>query len=321
MLSNAGSLPVLMLRRHGVELRTLRYLTAIAEAGSVTAAAAALHLTQPSLSRQVRQLERELGMELFTRDEGRFRLNAAGRAFLPAVEQLLAQAVRARAAAAAIAAGRMTHLTIAAPGTTLTDVVAPFLATWGSGDPMPSVRAEVPATVYATLSHGADLAIGTTPCPAGVDGLPLADLPVWAYVPPDHPWAGRDVVSLAHLVGGPLLLPTRDFHPRRALDNAVEVARLSYGEMHEFTSAEVAQAVAASGRGIAVVSDDERFGLRPIRIAGADGMVRIRLYAAWDPGHYAATAIRVIAERLATFCVSRYGREAAPVRSVMSPHG
>jgi DNA-binding transcriptional LysR family regulator len=299
-----------------MELRTLRYFVAIARAGSVTAAAAALHVAQPSLSRQMRHLERQLGMDLFVRDDGRFRLSAAGVAFLPVVERLLAQAEQTRAEAAAIAAGRPHHLTIAAPNTTLTDVVTPFLATLTPGDPMPAVRAEVPASVYSSLGSGADLAIGTTRWPAQFDGLPLADLPVWAYVPADHPWGRREAVHLTDLVGQTLLLQTPDYHPRRALDHAVAVARVAYGEVHEFTSADVAQAVAASGRGIAVVSDDVRFGLRPLSVVGSGGAVRISLYAAWERSHYAAEVIEDIARRLAAFCVSRYGAQVSRGGSV-----
>ncbi|GAA2576516.1 LysR substrate-binding domain-containing protein [Winogradskya consettensis] len=301
-----------------MELRTLRYFAAIAHAGSVTAAATVLHVTQPSLSRQMRLLERHLGMDLFVRDGGGFRLSAAGAAFLPAVERLLAQAERTRTEAAAIAAGRLEHLTIAAPGTTLTDVVAPFLATLSAGDPMPAVRATLPASAYSALDSGADLAIGTTPWPAGYAGMALADLPVWAYVPQDHPWANGTSVSLAELAAATLLLQTADYHPRRALDHAVDEARLVYATVHEFTSAEVAQAVAASGRGIAVVSDDTRFGLRPLNVLGPNGTVRISLYAAWSRNHYGADAIAALTRRLAAFCVSRYGAQVAPV---LSAHG
>src|SRR5690349_6075767 len=112
------------------------------------------------MSRQVHQLERQLGIELFVRDGGPFRLSAAGSEFLPVAQRLLAQAEAAWETARVIAAGRLQRLTIAAPGTTLTDVVAPFLATLTSDDPMPAVWAEVPASVYATLGRGADLAIG-----------------------------------------------------------------------------------------------------------------------------------------------------------------
>ena len=295
-----------------MELRTIRYFVAIAEAGSVTAAAAALHLSQPSMSRQVRDLERQLGIELFTRTEGRLRLSAAGRDFLPVAQRLLAQADALADTARAIAAGRLQALTIAAPGTTLTDVVAPFLATLTVDDPMPAVEEEVPTSVYGTLTRGADLAIGTTPPPRPLAGMPLADLPVWAYVPGGHAWSSRNSVDLRDLVTQTLLVQTPDLHPRRALDQAVAAARVAYLQIHEFATAEVAQAVAASGRGIAVVSDDARFGLRPLAIDGPEGTIRIHLYAAWEPDHHGASAIRDIAARLAQFCVQRYGEQVAP---------
>jgi DNA-binding transcriptional LysR family regulator len=295
-----------------MELRTVRYFVAIAETGSVTAAAAAMHLSQPSMSRQVRDLERQLGIDLFSRGDGRLRLSAAGRDFLPVAQRLLTQADAAADTARAIAAGRLQTLTIAAPGTTLTDVIAPFLATLAVDDPMPAVWEEVPTSVYGALSRGADLAIGTTPPPGPLAGMPLADLPVWAYVPTAHQWSSWDTVRLENLVTETLLVQTREFHPRRALDQAVATARLAYGRVHEFATAEVAQAVAASGRGVAVVSDDARFSLRPLGIEGPQGTIRIHLYAAWERTHHGASAISDIAGRLAEFCVQRYGEQVAP---------
>lgn len=295
-----------------MELRTLRYFLAVVDAGSVTAAAAVVHTAQPSLSRQIRQLERDLGIDLFGRDDGRLRLSAAGRQFLPLARDLVARADSAQAAAATIAAGRLERLTIAAPGTTLTDVIAPFLATLEATDPMPAVWEEVPVSVYAALSRGADLAVGTTPPPEHLDALALADLPVWAYVRADHPWAERGRVPLGEVVAQPLLVLTQDFHPRRALDQSVTGARLAYDSLREFGTAEVAQAVAAAGRGIAVVSDDPRFGLVPLAIEDPEGLVHISLYAAWDRGHHGAATIAGLARRLRSFCIARYGEDVAP---------
>ena len=295
-----------------MELRTLRYLLAVEQAGSVTAASAAVHVTQPSLSRQLRQLERDLGITLFTRAEARMRLSAAGGQFLPVAQRLVAQADEALATAAAIAAGRMERLNIAAPGTTLTDVVAPFLATLHADDPMPAVQEEVPASVYETLVRGVDLAVGTAPPQAPLAGLALANLPVFAYVPGSHPWAGRAAVFVQELVEQRLLVQGRDFHPRRALDHAVARERLGYYELHEFGTAEIAQAVAASGKGVAVVSDDPRFELHPLGVEGRDGPVRISLWAAWRSDHHGATTIEGIAHRLHEFCIARYGEQARP---------
>src|SRR5258707_15498635 len=66
----------------GMELRHLRYFVAVAEAGSLTVAAARkLHTSQPSLSRQIRDLESELGAQLLTRRPRGIELNPAGVAF------------------------------------------------------------------------------------------------------------------------------------------------------------------------------------------------------------------------------------------------
>ena len=66
-----------------MELRHLRYFVAVAEAGSLTLAAGRrLHTAQPSLSRQIRDLEYEIGVQLLTRSTRGIELTAAGRAVL-----------------------------------------------------------------------------------------------------------------------------------------------------------------------------------------------------------------------------------------------
>ena len=122
-------------------LRTLRYFAHTAEAGTVSAAADALHITQPGLSRQLRLLERQLGVSLFDRNRGRLTLSAAGRDLLPRVRELLADAERLALGARVLATGRLSRITVAAPATTLAEVIAPFIATLGPGDPTPSAFA------------------------------------------------------------------------------------------------------------------------------------------------------------------------------------
>src|SRR5256885_16489275 len=75
-----------------MELRHLRYFVAVAEEGSVTLAAERrLHTAQPSLSRQLRDLEREVGAQLLDRSVRGIELTAAGRAFLDHARLALAQ--------------------------------------------------------------------------------------------------------------------------------------------------------------------------------------------------------------------------------------
>src|SRR6202140_2481724 len=87
-----------------MELRHLRYFVAIAEAGSLTAAAARkLHTSQPSLSRQIRDLEEEIGAQLLTRRARGIELTPAGRAFLEHPPSVLSQVEAAAEAARRIA--------------------------------------------------------------------------------------------------------------------------------------------------------------------------------------------------------------------------
>ena len=297
-----------------MELRHVRYFLAVVDAGSVTAASQLAHVTQPSLSRQLRLFESDLGITLFTRSGGRLVLSAAGRQFVPVARDLARRAEAAAEAAATLAAGRLQHISIAAPGTTFTDVLAPFLATLLPDDPLPAVSEERPQLVYSALRSGADLAIATEQPPEGLAFQPLAVLPIWAYVSPIHDWATRGSVTVAELVRERLLLLTQDYSPRRVLDHCVDQARLTYSSMLEFGTPQVAQAVAAAGRGIAVVSDDPRFGLQPLDIIGRRGSLSIKLYAAWDREHHAAAAIATLARRLGDYCVARYGPQVAPRR-------
>ncbi len=106
-----------------MELRHLRYFVAVAETLHFSRAAARLHLTQPALSRQVRDLEAEIGAPLFQRHGTSITLTPAGTAFFPRAREILAASDRAGAEARA--AGR--QLRLGHYGTLWLDLFAPAL--------------------------------------------------------------------------------------------------------------------------------------------------------------------------------------------------
>jgi DNA-binding transcriptional LysR family regulator len=286
-----------------MELRHLRYFVATAEAGTVSGAAARLHLTQPGLSRQLRQLERDLGVPLFDRSTTRLELSTTGRALLPQARDLLQRADALRVAASFHANGRLERLTIGAPTVTLTDVIAPFIATLAPDDPTTDVLG-ADGLSPAEVLRRADLAVGTIRASPPFHQTSLAVLPVWAYVPPGHRWSERTAVTLAELEEESLILLPATFTARQAIDTAS--GDRSYESVIEAANGTVAQALAAAGRGVAIASDDPRFGLRPLAVETGSGRLSIRLRAVWDSRHAAAVTLERFAARLGAFIRARY---------------
>ena len=292
-----------------MELRLLRYFLAVVDEGSMTRAAAAVRVAQPSLSRQIRQLETSLGQRLLDRDQGRTRLTPAGRVLLPLARDIVARADAAVAAMRDPLAIRPVSLTVVAPHTTIADVIGPFLATLGADALKVTVREAPSLAVFRVLRSGdADLGVSVGPPPGELATCPVGRFPIWAQVPPGHQWSDRARVTLAELVTEPLVLLSSEHGTRRVLDQAVAAAGLKYQAAAEADIPEVVQTLAAGGRGVAVVSDDERYGLRRLAIEDDTGALGINLVAAWDGTHYAADTIAGWADRLARFTALRYGQ-------------
>ncbi len=290
-----------------MELRLLRYFLAVVDDGSVSRAAATVAVAQPSLSRQLRGLEAELGVTLFDRSQRALRLAPAGEAFLPMARDLVTRADRAIATMAMLGDARTVPLTLVAPETTVADVIAPFVAAHGTDLPAINVREALPTSVFEEVRSGsADLGVSSGAMPRTLTARPVASFPIWAYVPSGHRWAGRSRIRVTELVTEPLIVLGPSHGTRRLLDAAVAGAGLHYTLVAETNVPQVAQALAAAGRGVAVVSDDRRYGLHGLLISTRTGELRIPMVAAWDPTHYAASAIELLVTALAAYAARRY---------------
>ena len=113
-----------------MELRHLRYFVAVADAGTVSRAAAQLSLTQPALSRQIRDLESELGLPLFDRVGRRLHLTAEGENLLERTREILRAADALRERAGALAGGRTGTLRLGATAQTLESLISAFLTSF-----------------------------------------------------------------------------------------------------------------------------------------------------------------------------------------------
>jgi DNA-binding transcriptional LysR family regulator len=193
-----------------IDTRLLRYFAAIAEEGTLTRAAERLFVSQPALTKQIRQLENRLGVPLFVRSRAGMALTEAGEALASRVPALLAgfdQALREAKSAASRASRilRVGFLAGAANEATQ-QIIAGFTAR------RPGWRVEMRAATWldptAGLSGGdTDVALLRLPFP-GQDDLRTEVLftePRWVALAATHPLAGRDHLRFADLLDEPFV--------------------------------------------------------------------------------------------------------------------
>jgi DNA-binding transcriptional LysR family regulator len=172
-------------------LRQLEYLVAVVDAGSFGQAALDLHVTQPTLSQQVRALEAEIGGALLERLPRGVRPTATGEALLPPARAALAAAGRARRAARMVLGLEAGELEVATVGTVAYGLLPPVLRRWNARHRDRTVRLhehrDGPALAEAVAQGAADLGIG--PRPADWSG-PLETLgweEILVVLPPGDP--------------------------------------------------------------------------------------------------------------------------------------
>ncbi|WP_086832522.1 LysR family transcriptional regulator substrate-binding protein, partial [Streptomyces sp. NRRL B-24572] len=231
-------------------------------------------------------------------------LNAAGRRFRPIAQDLVRRAEQAAETMAAVGRDEPVALTAVASPTTVAHFLAPFMA--GAGPEGPALRdalQEEPSKVFDTLLRSdADLGISTVPAPAPLESAFLGRSPVLAQVPVGHPWSGRTEITLAELVTEPLILMTHTNMTRLVLDEVFAGAGLKPAAVTETGSSAFAQALAAAGKGVCLVTDSARFDLSELTVRTPDGLLTVPLYAGWDPARYARSAIQDLVEGLRDYC-------------------
>lgn len=186
------------------DLRLIRYFVAVAELGNITRAAERLHISQPSLSAAVKQLEAQLGTPLLARHGRRVTITSAGETLLHRGRELLEQAdavareVRERGSPAS---GR---LRLGLSPTARYDVAPRLLAACAAQAPavMAYTSEDTTGALLRDVAAGRlDLAVTfCTPAPPpGVELSLLSDEPAVVHLPADHPLAARGALSVDEL--------------------------------------------------------------------------------------------------------------------------
>jgi DNA-binding transcriptional LysR family regulator len=186
-----------------VELSQVRAFVAVSRAGTIASAAQELHVTTSPLSRTIRDLERRLGEDLFTRDYHQFRRTQFGEAFLPLAVEILAQAEEAES----LAAFAGTTLRIGATPWTYGSLISEFRDRATAASPRVSERSDLSSTLLESLRHG-DLDMALVHLPTGfpgIAGIPLARYRYGVMASDRTELPGDGPLLLSHLKGQRLL--------------------------------------------------------------------------------------------------------------------
>lgn len=187
-----------------MELRHLRYFVAVAEESHFGRAAAQLHIAQPPLSQQIKQLETELGVRLLNRTTRRVELTAAGARFLERARTILAETESAAIEARRVSSGEVGRVSVGFVGTA-TYAVLPRLAQVVKRD-LPDLDLDLhgeiltPELVVGLRDHTLDLAVLRPPvAEADIRVSRLRRERLVAVLPTRHPLSANPAVDLADL--------------------------------------------------------------------------------------------------------------------------
>jgi DNA-binding transcriptional LysR family regulator len=268
----------------GLELRHLRYLAAVADAGTFTRAAERLFIAQPTLSQQIQRLEQILGTPLLYRGRDGVRLTAAGAVLLEAARHVLAAVDHAVSQTRHAAGLNRPRLRVVLPAD-LPDSLAVQtasrlrLAADSAGVAITWMDTPLDAEFSPIREHRADAGLGWLTAspdtlPAPLDAMTLGQFEPEVWIPRSHPAARRGVIGLDELAGMDVIHGPRRAEPG-TYDAWTSIVRTT-DPRFQFTdpplrhSLPVALAFAATaGRPAAVLTG-------PVAIAGTPpGVIRL----------------------------------------------
>ena len=263
-----------------MELRQLEYFLAVVDEGTFTGAAAAVHVTQPSLSQGIRTLERELGVALFVRAGRGAVLSSAGEVLVDPARQAVRDAATARAAVAAVRGLTGGRLDLATLPTLAVHPLTVWVGRFASRYPGVEVHVvepeEAPAIADLVRRGACELGLGELPAPDDVVATPLGEQAMVAVLPPDLDF-GTAPVPIARLAGYPLVVTPKGTSTRDAVDAALAAAGVTARVAVETTHRQSLVPLVAQGAGLTFLPEGlaaEEAGRRHLTLAAPDPPIR-----------------------------------------------
>jgi DNA-binding transcriptional LysR family regulator len=287
-----------------MELRHLRYFVAVGEEENVSRAALKLHVSQPGLSRQIRDLEDELGFSLLTRDAKSVRLTEAGRAFLSEARAALQRVEDAVKTARAIATGAHSELHVGYAPSLTARFLPRILRAFHAQSPGVRVKLHDFSTeeMLTGLRDGRlQIAFVVRLTPAMLRGLTFEELardPFCLAVAPGHPLALRRTVKLEEAAREPLITYSRKDYPE-AHENLVAMfaavkSKPRIAEEHDSVSSLIAAVEAGNGVAIAPQSLACTAGPRLKLIPFSPALPPLVVGAAWSKSGFTPVGERFL---------------------------
>lgn len=281
-----------------MDLRQLSALVAVAERGTFSSAAAALHTVQSNVSAHVGRLERELGVTLFDRSAGR--LTEEGEAVVARARHIQAELEALTADVAALRQEVVGNVRLGVISTTARWLVPLLLAAVAERHPKVRVVVVEASTTSLTpqlLASRLDLAVLNLPCPdPDLSVQPLFEEDMHVVAPPGHPLARRRQVRMADLEGVALFLPAPGTALRQELDAAAGRAGITLLPQAELDGVRLTASLVLEGHGAAILP--------------------ATAIPNWQQGECRRVALKGIPRRQVGLAARRRGLRAPPVRAL-----
>jgi DNA-binding transcriptional LysR family regulator len=299
-----------------MELRHLRYFVAVAEALSYRRAAEALHITQPALSKQIKDLEADVGTMLLNRNTGGVMLTDAGAVLLEEARAILERVDMAAAAARDAASGKSGRLTIGSLGAVSASFLPASLAAFRERYPGVEVNLhEATMPEQLTALRGGAIQVGFTidrggEIPRDVETIEVQASRLAVAVGREHRFVRQTTVSLRELAEERLLcigMSARYELHRKLIDGIFAARGIRHSLPKRVNGFESLVALVAGGHGVTILlpflpsARTKEIVFRRIKEEGAD--LTLHLLAMWQRQHTSQLArnfVEVLRQQSAT---------------------